>query len=1093
MTDIYQAIGDLRQYVGPNDSESVAKRRKVQSSRDFRPGSLMKLKLTNFNNYGSGEFNLSPSLNMVIGPNGSGKSTVVSAICLGLGGKIDLIKRQTLSSMIKKGKSTASTEVTIKNFDGQPPILVKREFTAKENRWYINHRPATEAKVKELRARFNIQLDNLCHFLPQERVAEFAGMSQEKLLMETERTLGDGQLYRLHEDLIKNDTSRQDVTTRIEELEEKLSKFNEERSRLEADIKKLEEYEGKTLEIEQHTKIIPYAQLSDLKKQRADLKRERDKAKSKLSKFLSSMDPLKDQHKEIETKVEMEKGLYSDIDDKQKEIRSRFINRKADLSKIKEEIGGLKSTVESLKSKSIKLQNQLKKLEEKRHELISQRDLIVLPDKDEVEGYRKLRREVSEKKDEIGSKIEDLEDKIQEKQSSRKEIMNNKKRVEQSLNSKDRLMVLSPRGGPPNSLRDGAYNAHKFLRDEAQLKDHYFESPVVCCTVTNKTMAPHLEKVIDNNTLFSITTTNKQDFSMISSFQRKMKINFPIRLTTNSGTRNPRIPKERLKQWGFECYLSDFLSGPGPVVDMIYDISKIQDIPVSRSGLSEEQIERLTMLDGNGRYPFKKFISHDTLFVLTKSNYGSNQVSYTTEKVTGSRWFDSSGLTQEAKDFMNGQLQEFKDRYNVLKGEEDGYLVEKQSLDSESRKLSAELEKYKNKIQHFTNETKNRAKIEGKLTALDAQIKKTTKESTEDTSEQVDETEEKIKSKYLDYSNKLSELSIIGKESSDVAIELSLQSFRVLQIRNREIAARNLIAKVEEQQVSLRKEYERLKAEYDQIKKGDAVKKIEEQSASYTPEERVLLSRLAKAYMDAGNFSEQVIRDKISLLEDERSVMATADVSSIERLRRTLTEIDSLEKTLPRLKDDKSKLDKRISDIQEAWEPELTKAIRNISLAFNKRFSRVASDGQVELAKAERFKDWKLQILVKFRQESELKVLDHQSQSGGERAVTTIFFMMSLSGLTNSPFRVVDEINQGMDRKNEKMAHRYLVDTACHSLSSQYFLVTPKLLTGLYYHPEMAVHCIYSGPLVDGTDRGNKEPDFMDFKANSLAQKSIYT
>ena len=28
---------------------------------------------------------------------------------------------------------------------------------------------------------------------------------------------------------------------------------------------------------------------------------------------------------------------------------------------------------------------------------------------------------------------------------------------------------------------------------------------------------------------------------------------------------------------------------------------------------------------------------------------------------------------------------------------------------------------------------------------------------------------------------------------------------------------------------------------------------------------------------------------------------------------------------------------------------------------------------------------------VKFRQESELKVLDHQSQSGGERAVSTIF------------------------------------------------------------------------------------------------------
>ena len=110
--------------------------------------------------------------------------------------------------------------------------------------------------------------------------------------------------------------------------------------------------------------------------------------------------------------------------------------------------------------------------------------------------------------------------------------------------------------------------------------------------------------------------------------------------------------------------------------------------------------------------------------------------------------------------------------------------------------------------------------------------------------------------------------------------------------------------------------------------------------------------------------------------------------------------------------------------------------------------------------KAERFKDYKLQILVKFRENTDLKVLDNHSQSGGERAVSTIFFIMSLQGLTEAPFRVVDEINQGMDPKNEKMAHKYLVQTACENDASQYFLVTPKLLTGLYYHPEMAVHCV---------------------------------
>jgi hypothetical protein len=49
-----------------------------------QPGSLVRVKLTNFVTYTAAEFKLGPSLNMIIGPNGTGKSTLVCAICLGL-------------------------------------------------------------------------------------------------------------------------------------------------------------------------------------------------------------------------------------------------------------------------------------------------------------------------------------------------------------------------------------------------------------------------------------------------------------------------------------------------------------------------------------------------------------------------------------------------------------------------------------------------------------------------------------------------------------------------------------------------------------------------------------------------------------------------------------------------------------------------------------------------------------------------------------------------------------------------------------------------------------------------------------------------
>lgn len=52
---------------------------------EFKPGAIVRIKLTDFVTYTSAEFFPGPKLNMVIGPNGTGKSTLVCAICLGLG------------------------------------------------------------------------------------------------------------------------------------------------------------------------------------------------------------------------------------------------------------------------------------------------------------------------------------------------------------------------------------------------------------------------------------------------------------------------------------------------------------------------------------------------------------------------------------------------------------------------------------------------------------------------------------------------------------------------------------------------------------------------------------------------------------------------------------------------------------------------------------------------------------------------------------------------------------------------------------------------------------------------------------------------
>jgi len=103
------------------------------------------------------------------------------------------------------------------------------------------------------------------------------------------------------------------------------------------------------------------------------------------------------------------------------------------------------------------------------------------------------------------------------------------------------------------------------------------------------------------------------------------------------------------------------------------------------------------------------------------------------------------------------------------------------------------------------------------------------------------------------------------------------------------------------------------------------------------------------------------------------------------------------------------------------------------------------------------FKDWGIEILVKFREQSAFQVLSAQTHSGGERSVSTIMYLMGLQNLMKSPFRCVDEINQGLDERNERLVFKRIVRNSTmppgpggpSDHCGQYFLITPKLLPNL--------------------------------------------
>lgn len=75
-------------------------------------------------------------------------------------------------------------------------------------------------------------------------------------------------------------------------------------------------------------------------------------------------------------------------------------------------------------------------------------------------------------------------------------------------------------------------------------------------------------------------------------------------------------------------------------------------------------------------------------------------------------------------------------------------------------------------------------------------------------------------------------------------------------------------------------------------------------------------------------------------------------------------------------------------------------------------------------------------------------------------SVVTPHICLLLQGVTVTPFRVVDEINQGMDPINERKVFMQLVEASCQEGTPQCFLLTPKLLPDLPFTEVSKFACL---------------------------------
>ncbi|CAI4051050.1 hypothetical protein SKDZ_15G1210 [Saccharomyces kudriavzevii ZP591] len=1064
---------DLGRYVESSrfgeDRGPRSKRVKIAGAdlSSFQPGCITKIRLQDFVTYTLTEFNLSPSLNMIIGPNGSGKSTFVCAVCLGLAGKPEYIGRsKKVEDFIKNGQDVSRIEITLKNSPKvhdieninahDETIKITRIITRSKRRsdYLINDGQVSENTVKTLVTQLNIQLDNLCQFLSQERVEEFARLKSVKLLMETIRSI-DASLLDVLEELRELQVSEQSLQKDLDFKKSKIAHLRQESDKLRKSVESLRDFQKKKSEIESHSQLLPYVKVKDHKEKLNTYKEEYERAKANLKALLKDKKPFANTKKTLEGRVE-------ELTDKCSFKNAEFVKAKEKINEIFEELNTIRDEVIKKKNQNEYYRGRTKKLQatiiSTNQDLGRNREMLKqtqLPERSVFEDIDTKRKEIINKEGELRDLISEIDAKANAVNHEMRTIHVQAESKTKSLNTTDKIGILN-QDQDLKEVRDAVL----LIRDHSEMKDKILEPPIITVSAINSQFAAYLAQCVDYNTSKALTVVDSDAYKLFSnSILDKFKVN--LRELSNIDIRPP-VPIETVKDLGFEGYLSDFITGDNRVMKMLCQINKIHTIPVSRRELTPAQIKRLITPASNGKILFKRIIHGNRLVDIKQSAYGNKQVFPTDVSIKQTNFYQGSIMSNEQKNRIENEISSLKNEHNNRKSKLDALSNQKSIYRHELSELASKNDDINRKAHELNEIRKKYTMRKSTIETLEEKLDQLKREARKDVSQKIKDIDDQIQQLLLKQTQLLSKMVSSMEDLKKCQKELVSSQILQFEAQNMDISMNDVIGFFNEREADLKHQYEHKKRFVKEMRDTPEFQSWMQEIRRYDEDTKEKLNKVAEKYEKEGNFNLSFIQDVLNKLESEVA-MVNHDESAITILDQVTTELRELEQAVPQQTKDLGTINAKLKEDHAILEPKLDDIVSKISAKFARLFNNVGSAGAVHLEKPKDYSEWKIEIMVKFRDNAPLKKLDSHTQSGGERAVSTVLYMIALQEFTSAPFRVVDEINQGMDSRNERIVHKAMVENACAENTSQYFLITPKLLTGLYYHEKMRVHCVMAG------------------------------
>ena len=177
-------------------------------------------------------------------------------------------RARDVSEFVKAGSREATIEIELqKDHRTRRNPIITRIIKKEGNKsiYTLNSQAVSGKGVQDLARSMNIQIDNLCQFLPQDKVVEFAAMTPVELLQSTERAAAGPEMLQFHEDLKRLRAHQRELLNNSKGDREVLRNLESRQEMQKDDVERLKQRDEIKQKVAWMEKCRPIAKYQDAK------------------------------------------------------------------------------------------------------------------------------------------------------------------------------------------------------------------------------------------------------------------------------------------------------------------------------------------------------------------------------------------------------------------------------------------------------------------------------------------------------------------------------------------------------------------------------------------------------------------------------------------------------------------------------------------------------------------------------------------------------------------------------------------------------------------------------------------------------------